>query len=491
MTPGTTTRRLVAAVALLWAAQGALALDTDGDGTVDAQDNCINDANPAQTDSNGDNFGNACDADLNDDGVVNVVDLGILRLRFFTDDADADFNLDGVVNVVDLGIMRSRFFEPPGPSGVAIANTPLQLTRVYSGLGFSSPLAMRMIPGDDSRWYVLERGGRLRSFEAVDSVGTLKQLMITPGVDTNFEGGALGLDFHPDFANNGYIYISFTTEGPNFTIPLTSRISRFETSIDPVDGLLIADPLSEEVILAVDQPFANHNGGNLLFGPDGYLYLGLGDGGSGGDPSNHGQRTETLLGAMLRIDVDVTAEDFENGVRYYIPEGNPFSANADCAAGACPEIFAYGLRNPWRFSFDRETGDLWAGDVGQSAREEVDIVRVGGNYGWRCREGFIAFSTSAGCPPLDEMIDPVHDYNHGLGFSITGGYVYRGDDIPGFQGMYVYTDYGSARYWGIYRGDFAGELFDTTGSPVSFAEHLDGELYVLSSSQIFRLELAP
>ncbi len=468
-----------------------MAADADGDGLNDIDDNCIGIANADQRDSDGDLFGNACDADLDNDGVVNFVDLGILRTRFFTADADADFDGDGAVNFIDLGIMRQLFFEAPGPSGVAIANTPLQLTRIYAGINMSSPLSMRQTAADPNRWYFLERAGRLVSAETDDATTSLKTVMTVPGVDTNFEGGALGFDFHPDFATNGHIYVSYTAEGPTFSTPLISRIARFDTSVDPDDGQIVADPGSQVIILEVDQPFANHNGGNLLFGPDGMLYLGLGDGGSGGDPQNHGQRTETLLGSMVRIDVDVTQADFDNGVRYYIPPGNPFSDSPACGQGdGCPEIFAFGLRNPWRFSFDRETGQLWAGDVGQSAREEVSIVTEGGNFGWRCREGMIPFNTS-NCGPASDYIEPIVDYSHSFGFSITGGYVYRGSQIPGLQGMYLYSDFGSGRFWGVYNGDDAGELFDTTFNVVSFGEGLDGEIYVLASSRVYRLELQP
>jgi glucose/arabinose dehydrogenase len=312
-------------------------------------------------------------------------------------------------------------------------------------------------------------------------------------VDAFFEGGALGFDFDPQFDSNGYLYVSYTAEGPNFATPLISRLSRFDTSIDPADGLIVADPLSEQILLSVDQPYANHNGGNLLFGPDGLLYYGLGDGGSGGDPENNGQRIDTLLGALLRIDVGVTAEDFASGVRYYVPDGNPFSHSVACdPVEGCPEIYAYGLRNPWRYSFDRLTGELWLGDVGQSAREEIDLVVPGGNYGWRCREGDLPYSSSMGCPPLDEMEAPVYDYSHVSGVnSVTGGYVYRGSQIPGFQGMYVFSDYGRGEIWGIYNGDYAGELLNTALNPVSFAESLDGEIYLMSNAEVYRLELAP
>lgn len=490
------TIRFVAATLCAITAPAALSLDSDGDGLVDAQDNCAEHANPDQRDTDGDFFGNRCDADLNNDGLTNVLDLGLLRGRFFSADPDADLNGDGTVNVVDLGVFRELFFAPPGPSGPAVANTPLQLTPVFAQAGVDNALSMRQAPNDPDRWYALERAGRLVSFADDDAVTTLKVVMTVPGVDTEFEGGALGFDFHPDFATNGHVYVSYTTDGPDFSTPLISRVSRFTMSPDPRDGLLIANPASEVIVLSVDQPYANHNGGNVLFGPDGFLYLGLGDGGSSNDPGDHGQRTETLLGAMLRLDVDVSAPDFAAGTRYYIPPTNPFAAESACGAGAgCPEIFAWGLRNPWRFSFDRLTGELWAGDVGQNQREEIDIVTAGANYGWRCREGDLAYIGGPNCPPESEMTDPVHDYPRSDGYSVTGGYVYRGSQIPGFAGMYVFADYGSGRFWGIYRGDYAGPLLSTNASPVSFAESLDGELYVLSSSffgsAIYRLDYAP
>ncbi len=239
----------------------AHATDTDGDGFLDIDDNCIDIANADQRDTDGDDFGNACDADLNNDDIVNVVDLGLLRTRFFSNDADADFNGDGVVNVVDLGIMRQQFFAAPGPSGVALANTALQFTQVLSSTPLTSALAMRQAPNDPDRWYFLERAGRIVSVAADGSSTSTKLVLNIPAVDTQFEGGALGFDFHPQFADNGYVYVSYTATGPNFSTPLISRISRFETSVDASDGLLIADLNSEEEIYALNQPFANLNGG--------------------------------------------------------------------------------------------------------------------------------------------------------------------------------------------------------------------------------------
>ena len=479
-------------VALLLVSAGAHATDTDGDGLVDIEDNCINAANPSQIDTDGDLFGNACDTDLNNDGVVNVVDLGLLRKRFFSNDADADFNGDGFVNVVDLGILRTGFFAPPGPSGTNIASTPLQLARVYENLSVILPLSMRQAPNDPTRWYVLERDGRMVSFEKQDDVGSLKVVTTITGIDAGGEGGALGFDFHPDFEDNGYVFVSYTAFGPDPSIEAVSTVSRLIMSADPADGLLATDFADEEIVLEINQPFGNHNGGNLIFGPDGMLYLGLGDGGSSGDPQNNAQRTETPLGAILRIDVDVTAADFDSAIRYYIPPDNPFAASPGCGAqSSCPEIFAYGLRNPWRYSFDRATGDLWAADVGQLEREEIDIITSGANYGWRCREGSIPFAGDQGCAPVETFTEPVHDYDHSLGFSVTGGYVYRGTQIAALDGMYVFADYGSGTFFGIYNRDYAGALFDTSERVSSFAEDLDGEIYVMAQSKIFRLELMP
>ena len=296
---------------------------------------------------------------------------------------------------------------------------------------------------------------------------------ITARVDSGpNEAGLLGMAFHPDWGPNGnfQVFLSYTRSGA----PLESTISRFYS----LDNGATLDNGVEDVIMTVLQPFGNHNGGNIEFGPDGHLYAGWGDGGSAGDPLNNGQNTTTLLGTMTRIDVD-------GGVPYAVPADNPFAANASCTQGvggaACPEIFAWGLRNPWRWSFDSSNGDLWAGDVGQGAIEEVDIVSLGGNYGWRCREGSTDFDTSANCPA--GLIDPITEYDHGVGRSITGGYVYRGSVIPDLQGFYVFGDFVSGRIWALPAtsgiGSAADELLDTSLSIASFAVGNDDELYVL------------
>ncbi|MSQ11778.1 MAG: glucose sorbosone dehydrogenase [Dehalococcoidia bacterium] len=296
------------------------------------------------------------------------------------------------------------------------------------------------------------------------------------------EEGLLGLAFHPDYTVNGMFYVNYSAADPRRSV-----VSRFTLSRDP-DA---ADPTSEVVILEVPQPFSNHNGGMLAFGPDGYLYVGLGDGGDSGDPLGHGQDLSTLLGSILRIDVD--RED--GGRRYDIPPDNPF---VDGTGDARPEIWAYGLRNPWRFSFDRVTGDLWAADVGQDRLEEVDLIRRGGNYGWNVLEGGECYRLVSDCLREGPGELPVAAYYHNLGCSVTGGYVYRGKRIPALQGAYLYGDFCSGRIWGFRYEEGSvfeagsvnqqAELADTELPIASFGEDADGELYVLAfDGQVYRL----
>jgi glucose/arabinose dehydrogenase len=236
-----------------------------------------------------------------------------------------------------------------------------------------------------------------------------------------------------------------------------------------------AAPDSEEIILEVPQPFSNHNGGALIFGPDGYLYVGLGDGGSRGDPRGNDQNTGTLLGSILRLDVDGVAGDRN----YAIPPDNPFVGDPDSR----DEIWAFGMRNPWRISFDRQTDDLWAGDVGQNVWEEVDVIVAGGNYGWNVTEGAHCYRPSTNCA-TGGLIPPVQEYDHGSGCSITGGYVYRGEALPSLAGVYLYADFCSGRIWGLRYEDGAATVtreIANTGLPIaSFGEDAAGELYVLA-----------
>jgi glucose/arabinose dehydrogenase len=287
------------------------------------------------------------------------------------------------------------------------------------------------------------------------------------------ERGLLGLAFHPRFLENGYFYVNYTDLDGN------TVIARYTAS----PGSDRADLQSEVQYLTAAQPYANHNGGMLAFGPDGYLYIGLGDGGSAGDPQGNGQSLETWLGKILRIDVD-------RGEPYAIPADNPFASQ-----GGKPEIWAFGLRNPWRFSFDVLTGDLYIGDVGQGEWEEVDYLAAGSsggaNFGWDYREGAHPYE---GEPPGDLILtDPVVEYSHALGCSITGGVVYRGVNLTAWQGVYLYGDYCSGNVWGLLRdpaGAWQNQLMFQTGIPISsFGVDEAGEVYLIDygSGDIYKL----
>lgn len=341
-----------------------------------------------------------------------------------------------------------------------IADSSISLQKVFTGVKPQQPVALLQAPHDNGNWYIVEKQGRVIR---TDEQGKSRvYLDITDRVDAGYnESGLLGVAFHPDFNKNGEIYVSYTANGS----PLTSVISRFKAT----SGNL-PDPNSEQVMLRVDQPYSNHNGGLIAFDPQGYLMIGLGDGGSGGDPKGHGQNTQTLLGAMLRIDVNSKS-------KYSIPPGNPF---VDKSEGK-PEIYAWGLRNPWRWSFDRNTGELWVADVGQNEWEEVNLMAKPGNYGWNIREGTHCFNSSKCKNPL--LIDPVAEYSHDFGCSITGGYVYRGKDISSLQGVYLYGDFCSGLVWGLFRkanGGFDSKIILKTNLMISsFAQDNQGEIYVI------------
>ncbi|GGG06310.1 hypothetical protein GCM10011344_03490 [Dokdonia pacifica] len=288
--------------------------------------------------------------------------------------------------------------------------------------GFNRPIDIQNA-GDD-RLFIVEQPGAIRIINDDDTVNSTPFISIAVN-DSGNEQGLLGLAFHPDYATNGFFYVHYTRNNG------ASRISRFTVTDDPD----IADPNSEFEILEVAQPFGNHNGGGLAFGEDGFLYIALGDGGSGGDPGNRAQNPSILLGKMLRIDVD----NQDGDLNYSIPDSNPFVDNTSFRG----EIWDLGLRNPFRFSFDDETGAMWIGDVGQNAVEEIDRGTGGGhNYGWRCYEGNSPFNTS-GCPNQNELTFPVVQYTHDNScgfFSIVGGYVYRGTEFPTMQGLYFFSD---------------------------------------------------
>lgn len=356
-------------------------------------------------------------------------------------------------------------------SSPAISSEKITLERVFGDVRFNRPLAMIPAPGQANVWYVVEQEGRIIRLQNVK--GKLSHsvfINIRDRVDSGpNEAGLLGMAFDPAFHENGRLYLSYTTDGD----PLESILSRFVSR----DGGKTAEVDSEQVLLRLDQPYSNHNGGNIQFGPDGYLYFGLGDGGSAGDPDGNGQNTNTLLGAILRLDVSG-----EKG--YQIPKDNPF-----VKTGGKAEIFAYGLRNPWRWSFDRKTGELWLADVGQNAWEEVNRIKPGGNYGWDLREGQHCYS---GDCKRAGLIDPVAEYSHDFGCSITGGYVYRGSKIAPLQGVYLYGDYCSGTIWGFNadsKGVVTGQvILESELNISSFAEDNDGEIYVVDlGGKIYRL----
>ena len=288
----------------------------------------------------------------------------------------------------------------------------VELSVALGGMEFDKPVALVFADESTDSGYMVEQSGRilLVSLEG-DSWSTTEVLDIRDRVnDRGREEGLLGLALDPEFESNGHLYVNYTASDPRRTV-----VSRFTMS---PNGPGVADPRSELVILEVRQPYSNHNGGQVLFGPDQFLYIGLGDGGSAGDPRGNGQNLGTLLGSIARIDVST----LDTTGAYDVPADNPFLGTG----GARAEIWAYGLRNPWRFSFDRETGDLWAGDVGQNRREEVNVVKSGLNYGWNIMEGSVCYRADEGSCEREGLESPVVDYRHAHGCSVTGGYVYRG-----------------------------------------------------------------
>lgn len=326
--------------------------------------------------------------------------------------------------------------------------------------------------GDGSnRLFVATQSGMIHVFANDPAVKTTKMFVdLRPKVadwKQNNEEGMLGFAFHPRYQETGEFFVYYSSAAE----PQVSIVSRFQVSSDDPNR---ADADSEEVLLRIPQPFANHNGGSIAFGPDGYLYIGLGDGGSRNDPFGNGQNLATWLGSILRIDVDHKQE----GLNYAIPADNPFRDRAD----AKPEIYAYGFRNIWRLSFDRETGTLWAGDVGQDLWEEVDIVRRGGNYGWSVREGTHPFGNRMQSAD-DEPIDPVWEYDHQVGKSVTGGIVYRGSRLPQLRGRYLHADYVSGKIWALEYDEATGKAISnksiaTSGIPVmAFGEDEAGDVY--------------
>jgi len=343
------------------------------------------------------------------------------------------------------------------------------IENAFPMLSFTRPVDLQH-PGDGSnRIFVVEQRGVISVFDNYAGVPSKSTFLdIQARVDNSgSEEGLLGLAFHPDYETNGYFYVDYTSSVTGLT-----HISRFSVSATDSN---VADAGSELVIIQIPKPYENHNAGQIAFGPaDGYLYITAGDGGSGGDPNNNGQNPATLLGSILRIDVDST----EAALNYAIPPDNPFAGNGD---GYREEIYAYGFRNPWRMSFDASTGRFWVADVGQSSWEEIDIVENGGNYGWHIMEGAHCYNPPSGCDSTG-LTGPIWEYNHSLGNAVTGGYVYRGCCVPELVGKYIYADYGSGRIWSL-EYDGVGptvntELLDTGLNISSFGVDGRNEIYI-------------
>ncbi len=374
-------------------------------------------------------------------------------------------------------LLLAIFASACNQSGLEQVDGELRLEVAFPNVRFDRPVDFQ-IPNDGSnRVFVVEQAGVIRVFNNDPTVTDAPVFLdIRNRVDFGGEKGLLGLAFHPDFAENGAFFVDYTAPGPLRTV-----IARYHVDPQNPNRALSA---SEEIILEVAQPYSNHNAGQIVFGPDGYLYITLGDGGSGGDPQDNAENPATLLGSILRIDVD-------GGSPYAIPPDNPFVGNPD---GYREEIYAYGLRNPWRISFDPETNRLWAGDVGQNAYEEIDIIEKGGNYGWDVMEGFHCFEPRTNCDQTG-LVMPVWEYPHSQGGSVTGGYVYRGPSAPSLAGRYVYADFVSGRIWALTYENGQAEnedLFDTNLNISSFGIDEDGELYVLAfDGNVYRLTAEP
>jgi glucose/arabinose dehydrogenase len=381
-------------------------------------------------------------------------------------------------------------------AGAAEPLPSLSLTVAFPNLKFNRPLWMEEIPDGSKRVIVIEQDGKVFLFPCDRSAKDPKTFLdLTPRKPhVQNEEGLLAFTFHPRFKDNGLLYLFYSQQTPKRLVLSEVHISKSNPDQ--------ADLSTERVLLEVPHPYWNHNGGTIIFGPDGYLYLSLGDGGDANDPHNVGQSGHFLLAKILRLDVNSRT----GNLPYGIPKDNPFVAVGDNGKpkadpfdtqpeGVRPEIWAYGLRNVWRMSFDRETGDLWAADVGQDKWEEVDLITKGGNYGWSVREGFHEFKkTKVQGKPLDPVIEYPHNPSlsseckfpdHGVGMSITGGYVYRGKKIPSLRGVYVYGDYATGTIWGFRyeKGQVTAHGTLVSGNPsrnpASFGQDGEGEVYVL------------
>jgi quinoprotein glucose dehydrogenase len=366
---------------------------------------------------------------------------------------------------------------------ISDGDLPVRVEQVFEGLTFDRPVIVTHAGDGSGRIFVVGQRGTVHVLTGSDDNDPKVFFNIREKVrylDRENEEGFLGLAFHPKYKENGQFFIYYTSREIQPGGAHLSVISRMRVSPEDPNK---ADVASEEVLMTIEQPFWNHNGGTIVFGPDGYLYIGLGDGGAANDPHGNGQNLGTLLGSILRIDVDSRDE----GLAYGIPDDNPFVG----VEGARPEIYAYGIRNVWRIAFDRETGKLWAGDVGQDLWEEIDIIVKGGNYGWNLREGMHPFK--GGAEASDAFVEPIFEYHHDVGKSITGGHVYRGQNVPALVGKYVYADYVTGDIWALDYDEATGQVRGNYSIPweklpvMTFGEDEQGELYfTITSGHVYR-----
>ncbi|MCB9907508.1 MAG: PQQ-dependent sugar dehydrogenase [Planctomycetes bacterium] len=368
--------------------------------------------------------------------------------------------------------------------GFAQEATPVEpsihLEPAFVGQTFEQPLFLTAAGDGSGRLFVIEHAGTIRVFDSKAPEKPSEVFLdIREKVSLQFnEEGLLGLAFHPNYKQNGTFFVHYSSSVED----KVGFLARYQVSKDNPNR---ADPESEVVLLRQPQPWRNHNGGMIAFGPDGFLYLSFGDGGAGGDPKRSGQNLGTWLGKILRLDVDHPGTDKPYG----IPADNPFVKGPE---GAMPEIYAFGLRNVWRFSFDRQTGDLWAGDVGQNTWEEVDLIHKGGNYGWNAWEGFVPFGKGNELSQGEHVL-PIAAYGRKEGISVTGGYVYRGKRFPELAGSYFYGDFASGNIWRLQKqadGTWHNAIaLERSGKSIaSFSEDAEGELYLLDyAGGIYRL----
>lgn len=362
-----------------------------------------------------------------------------------------------------------------------VAADSLRLEPVYAACKTERPISLVQCPDGSGRQFLVQQRGKIRILPkdpAASETKTFLDLSDRKMEENEFEEGLLGLAFHPKYKENGRCYVYYSQQDPKRSV-----ISEFTVSRENPDQL---DPATERILLTVPQPFWNHNSGNTLFGPDGYLYISFGDGGKGGDPFRFGQNLFMFNGKIIRIDVDS-----RTGARAYgIPKDNPFLKKE----AAQPEIYAYGLRNPWGLSFDTATGLFWCADVGQDIWEEIDLIVKGGNYGWSFREGARPFAQRQEAPPEDaKFIDPIHEYSHAEGLSVTGGFVYHGKAIPALRNAYLFGDFANGRIWSLRYNPVSKKVSDhqllvdskldpkgeAAFKPTAFCEDAEGEPVML------------